>query len=108
MTWLVLIVLVLIIFWMLDKGSRTHKKAVLRNRQRISGEKITFTELANKRHNIRTAHNMIKLGLVRSNSIDDDRISYLYSGGDHLESHRLHLLAHRYGLIPGSMNYVGD
>jgi len=107
MNWLVLIVLVLILFWWLDKGPRRHKKMVLNRRNKIKGEQITYSELASKRHNLHTALNIINLDLVYSQSLDDKKISYLYSGGDHLESHRLHLLAHRYGLIPGSANFVG-
>jgi len=51
---------------------------------------------------------MIKLGLVTIKSPDDEKLSYLYAGGIYLKDPRLHLLAHRYGLVPGGPNYVGD
>jgi len=108
MNWLVLVILALVIFWALDKGQREKNKAIAKQRTIIKGEQITYTELASKRHNIHTALNMIKLGLVTIKSPDDEKLSYLYAGGIYLKDPRLHLLAHRYGLVPGGPNYVGD
>ena len=108
MTWVFLALVLFVLYWLSSSTQRKHAAVTEKNNVRVHGNKITYTELAQKRHNIHTAQNLIKLGLVHIQSIDDKKLSYLYAGGSPAKCRRTHLLAHKYGLTPKSSHYVGD
>lgn len=107
MIWLIVAIMAMVIFWMVDKPHRAHRKRQIHLRE--TDERLTYTDLAHKRHNLRTSRNMIKLGLVRQGlNIDEQHLYLIYDGVPPQNSARSMKLARKYGLLPGEPGYVGD
>jgi hypothetical protein len=104
------IVLVLIIWGLLTKVHRAEAKAAadLEVINIADKKQITFEELATKRHNIHTAHNLINLGLVLPARFPLERaIQNAYDGLFEAPGTRAAQIARFYGLDPDAKNFVG-
>lgn len=70
--------------------------------------KLTYSELAKQRHDLQTARNIIKLGLVRKPDTTRDRhLQIIYTEGLLITSSRSRQFAHDFGLTPDSPRFVG-
>lgn len=110
MIWVIVVLAAMIIFWMVDKPRRAHRNAHRKRHihLRETDERLTYTDLANKRHNLRTARNMIKLGLVRQGlDINEQHLYLIFDGVPPQTSARSMKLARQYGLLPGEPGFVG-
>jgi len=108
MTWLVVVAAFL---FFLGLVAQAHRAITATNTKVIDASKtkqITFEHLANKRHNIHTAQNIIALGLVRRARQPLDRtIQNAYDGLFERPGTWAAQVVRFYGLDPDSKNFVG-
>ena len=110
MHWLLAVIISAGVYWWVSKPQRAYKAAHEKHRIHVAqtDKRITYLELASKRHNLRTARNMIHLGLVEAGPGPDEKhLQLIYDQNWTLNTRRQHLLAYRYGLVPSAPNYVG-
>jgi len=84
------------------------KKENLKKRIKNQDHRITYKELAEKRHDLTTARALIKLGLVRRGPDPmEEQIKDIYAGVDFSNNFRYNAIASTYGLHPDDPSFVG-
>ena len=110
MTWAVLFVATVIIYGLVTRKNRALKNAGTRNMVIDASKKkqITMTDLANKRHNIHTAHNLIALGLVKpARNPLEHAIQDAYDGVFDENNNYASGVVKFFGLHPNGSGFVG-
>jgi len=99
-----LVICALLYYWAdtPQRKIREHEKREnLKKRIKNQDHRITYSELAAKRHDLTTARALIKLGLVRESSdVTDTQIKDIYNGIDFSNNFRYNTIAGTYGLHP--------
>jgi len=103
MSGILLVLVVLALLWWFNRHWKPKKSYVVKTDKRI-----TYRELASKRHKIHIAQKMIVLGLVENPTTAADRILMLiYDGLDVQENPTMARVAYLYGLDPLKQGFVG-